>query len=456
MAHERGAMDRRTQKLACNRGGRQTAPVPTTTKRSSGSSVGKGPKSVPKNAKTFREKKVKQISTEGHMIKRNPRSDEKEKQVEKAKRKLKFDHNRKLVRGCRIGTSKFTFTIKKLLGSGGFGDVYLVEDKTGKEYAVKTEYRDASVTPRLHFEVKAYTVINKCKEKNPEKVIHLLEMRDSACTDSLKYIVMTLVGPSIEDLIAKIEISWSTACRLCIEMFEGLQELHAIGLVHRDVKPANYSIGLGPQKRRVFLVDLGTTTFFPTEEKQIKKNSKYKFIGTLRYASRTTHLAKRQTRKDDLEAWLYTAMEMFLADALPWRNSDDEKEVGKMKDDLFKNPKAAVENVPSRLLEIIKMIDEVEPLQSPNYPALRESLMKLAKEEDTVFGEPFEWETEPAVSKKKQVSEKEANPILCGPTLEKDKIDDHEGFPTAGVETPAHTIPARSVKRMLSERTCEE
>uniref|UniRef100_A0A1I7ZRT6 Protein kinase domain-containing protein n=1 Tax=Steinernema glaseri TaxID=37863 RepID=A0A1I7ZRT6_9BILA len=124
----------------------------------------------------------------------------------KKRRQLSFDDNKKLLPGCRIGTSHFTFVVKKLLGSGGFGDVYLVEDDAKKEYAVKTEYRDKKVTPRLHYEVKTYAEIKKLKGKNPERVRHLPEMFDSACTDKLKYIVMTLLGPSIEDLLMKTDI----------------------------------------------------------------------------------------------------------------------------------------------------------------------------------------------------------------------------------------------------------
>uniref|UniRef100_A0A1I7Y9T3 Protein kinase domain-containing protein n=1 Tax=Steinernema glaseri TaxID=37863 RepID=A0A1I7Y9T3_9BILA len=232
-------------------------------------------------------------------------------------------------------------------------------------------------------------------------------------------------------------------------MFDGLQELHSLGFVHRDVKPANYSIGLGVDKRRVFLVDLGMTTSYPTEERQLEKKSKYKFIGTLRYAPRTTHYGKRQSRKDDLEAWLYTSLEMFTGDILPWRHVEDDKEVARMKEASFKDPTPLMTQMPLHYADIFRLIEKTQPLQSPDYRMIRETLIQIARDENTCFDDPFEWEEG---ARKVPTMESVGTTVGADCSARPVKVDSE--IKTQASKEPQEAYSER--EKTKSERTCRE
>lgn len=50
-----------------------------------------------------------------------------------------------------------------------------------------------------------------------------------------------------------------TALSVGIQALEALEDLHGIGYLHRDVKPANYTIGRPEVKelRKVYILDYG-------------------------------------------------------------------------------------------------------------------------------------------------------------------------------------------------------
>ena len=58
-------------------------------------------------------------------------------------------------------------------------------------------------------------------------------------------------------------------------------------LIHRDIKPDNFVMGLDDNKKQLYLIDYGLSKKFrsTTTLKQPKFINKNKFTGTLRYCS---------------------------------------------------------------------------------------------------------------------------------------------------------------------------
>ncbi|KAK0424839.1 hypothetical protein QR680_008882 [Steinernema hermaphroditum] len=330
-----------------------------------------------------------------------PRPDEAEKE------KLRFDAEKKLLSGAKILVKNIEVTVVKLLGQGGFGLVYLVQDSKENRYAMKTEYFCESIPSRMKMEVKAYDKIANFRKAHPKSGMRLLGFYGSGAIGNLKFFLMSLVGPSVDSLIAKYEISFATALRLCIEMFVGIVDLHECGFVHRDIKPENYAIGLNADRRRVYLVDLGMVVRVLEESDPMPSSSKYDFIGTPLYAPRTSHLGNVQTRKDDLESWIYSCADLFSPNKLPWAHECDRQKVGDLKEQFFKNPSADIlSQMPAQFEDIIRNVNMIGMTQKPDYKAIRDLLESAATMDEIDFDEPFEWELAKQAKRKDDSGEK--------------------------------------------------
>merc|ERR1719362_1786044 len=102
-------------------------------------------------------------------------------------------------------------------------------------------------------------------------------------------------------------------------MLRRLEDLHALGIIHRDVKPDNFALGRGVQSNVVYLIDFGLAKqyYCHKAERHIPYIENKGLTGTAKYASVNVHLGIEQSRRDDIQALGYTLL-YFLRGNLPW------------------------------------------------------------------------------------------------------------------------------------------
>jgi len=147
------------------------------------------------------------------------------------------------------------YRVYKYLGAGTFGEVWLAQDlnlprvvaaKTLKVGAAKDDRSQALEALRQDA-----NLLTEVEHPNVVRVYAWLTVHDQ------HYLVMQYVsGGSLADLL-KTEgpLDWQRAARYVADVGEGLVEVHARGIVHRDVKPAN--ILWDPRRDEALLTDFG-------------------------------------------------------------------------------------------------------------------------------------------------------------------------------------------------------
>nr|CAD2162927.1 unnamed protein product [Meloidogyne enterolobii] len=222
------------------------------------------------------------------------------------------------------------------LGSGAFGAVYLVEEEGAKKeekYALKAERLSAQVQ-MLAVEVQVYQALMAKAGTTQGKRRYPLLIDKGAWNNQCNYLVMSLVGPSLEDLRRKRpnnRFSMGTALIAAKKTLAAIVQMHLVGFLHRDIKPANFSIG-HTDKNVIYILDFGMARCFVRPDGVLKRPraGNIGFRGTAKYASRIGHKHKELCRGDDVESWFYMACELVKG-KLPWQRVDEEAKIRDMK-----------------------------------------------------------------------------------------------------------------------------
>lgn len=168
------------------------------------------------------------------------------------------------------------YKLSRLLGAGGMGQVYEAVDPTGNLVAVKVLSQQWSRSPeslqRFKLEGKIASTIN-----HPRCVFVKAADEDNG----LPYIVMELMtGRTLKDLSQESgPLPINKAIQVIMDVLDGLEEAHAHGMIHRDIKPGNCYL---ETNGRVKLGDFGLARSVDDSSELTRTGD---FVGTPLFAS---------------------------------------------------------------------------------------------------------------------------------------------------------------------------
>jgi serine/threonine protein kinase len=131
------------------------------------------------------------------------------------------------------------YRILEKLGAGGMGEVYLAEDmKLGRKVAIKILSEEYTTNKdRLHrFEQEAAAASNL---NHP----NILTIHEVGSDDGRHYIATEYIdGVTLRRKAAEAPLEIKEILEIAIQIASALEEAHAAGIVHRDIKPDNVMV----------------------------------------------------------------------------------------------------------------------------------------------------------------------------------------------------------------------
>lgn len=170
------------------------------------------------------------------------------------------------------------------LGSGGFATVWQAHDlRTNQQIALKLlepDHEDQyDAQTRARFQREAHIL---ARLHNP----HTVRLLDHGEADGRLYIVFELVrGNDLTDLLqARGRLSPGESVHIVRQVLISLREAHAVGLIHRDIKPQNIRVfEADGDPLRVKLLDFGIARASDDGAPSVTRTGE--IIGTPRYMS---------------------------------------------------------------------------------------------------------------------------------------------------------------------------
>ena len=285
----------------------------------------------------------------------------------------------------------------KKLGEGSFGKVYKVVSNK-KYYAMKLENKKHS-QGLLESEA---TIMTYLKGPNIPNVELFTQ------NDEFNILIMELMGKSLEDLInINKKFSIKTVCMLAYQMINILQYIHEKHIIHRDIKPDNFVMGLNENNAHLYIIDFGLSKKYRSSKTlmQYPLIKRKKLVGTARYASIHALEEFEQSRRDDLESVGYVLI-YFLKGRLPWQGLKAKGKEERYMKILTKKKEIKSEELckgfPFIFQNFVHYSKNLDYLEEPDYENLNDMFVKCINNElNDNFDFIYDWTTTFDIKKRK-------------------------------------------------------
>jgi len=170
-------------------------------------------------------------------------------------------------------TKKYKLT-KKILGDGGTSLVYFAENSAKKPFAIKRINKDTFNMNKKAI-IKEAEICLKINHKNIIKYYEIFEdniyiniVMEQGQIDLFEFLIKSPIG-YIPELLA---------IEFMMQIFEAIDYIHSINIIHCDIKPENFVLKFEKNKAELKLIDFGNV------RRKNKNNEKlFNFSGTKEY-----------------------------------------------------------------------------------------------------------------------------------------------------------------------------
>ena len=262
------------------------------------------------------------------------------------------------------------YEIIEELGRGGMGKVYRVEDTELKQEVALKLIRPEIATDKNTIE----RFRNELKTARTIRHKNVCGMFDLGEAKGAYYITMEYIrGEDLKSLIRKMgQLSTGQAITIANQVFDGLEEAHLLGVVHRDLKPQNIMIDTAGNAR---IMDFGIARSL--EGKGITGAGV--MIGTPEYMSPEQVEGKEVDERSDIYSMGVILYEMVTG-RVPFEG-DTPFTVGvKQKSEAPQNPKDINTQIPDDLSTVIlKCLEKEKEKRYQGVEEVRSELYKIQK-----------------------------------------------------------------------------
>jgi eukaryotic-like serine/threonine-protein kinase len=280
------------------------------------------------------------------------------------------------------GTERFSIVRK--LGEGGFGIVYEVFDRVREEhvalktlarldaaaiYRFKREFRLLSDVSHPHL-VQLFELFSEQDQwfftmelvRGVDLISHVCGVKPDAMAKTL---AADDVPPVDNARTSQTTLDFDRLRMCCSQLVEGLAAMHAVGVIHRDVKPSNVIVD---SRGRTVLLDFGIARDLQRENSETHGG----IVGTPAYMAPEQAAGQPVTPAVD---WYALGVIMFeaLTGHVPFRGAAMQVLLEKQTA-VPPRVRTLVPNVPADLDELVRDLLQIEPASRPSGEAILERL----------------------------------------------------------------------------------
>jgi serine/threonine protein kinase len=243
------------------------------------------------------------------------------------------------------------YRIKRALGRGGMGSVYLAEDLVlgENEVAIKvlqsTGRSDPASVNRFLREVQ---LTHKILHEN---VVRTFDFGSDG--DLVFYTMEYLPGESLQKALTGTGLPVKAVIDIANQLMRGLTAVHSVGVVHRDLKPANIIVG---RSGTLKITDFGIARAVSAPATMFASD----VLGTVRYVAPEVLRGDTATKAVDFYALGVVLFELLVGRA-PYSEDNAARLILDKIDKPAPSPRAFRRDAPNWLLEGIEALLERDP-----------------------------------------------------------------------------------------------